>query len=294
MRGLEKIKSTIISIRDLPTIPEIVREAILFMSDIDVSMDKLVDIISKDPPLAGKLLRVVNSAFYGLSGKVGSLKFALVLLGMRQIRQLIFGISVLSLFPLEPGKPTFDRRRFWQHSAAVGMISRLLAIKAYHFIFEGSEFTAGLLHDIGKIVLDEYFHSEFIEALDISEKEQIPLYEAEMKVFGCTHAQIGQWVAERWNLPENIIETIALHHSPEMAKKEPFLVSIVHLANIFAQLKEVGFSGDIKPVCIYDDIGWNILSKSYPEFNDIDIVRFTHEIDREIEWAKEFWQVVYG
>lgn len=284
---MAKIKRRIGAIRDLPTLPSVIHEFHRVAEDPDAGMERIAEVIQKDPVLTGKVLRIVNSAFYGLQQKIGTLRLALVILGMKQIRHLVIGVSVMSVFPPKPGRPTFDRNRFWTHSAGVGMISRMVAARA-QAMFDGVEFTAGLLHDIGKVVLDEYFHEDFTEALARSEKKGIPLYEAEDEVFGVTHAQVGEWVAGHWNLPEELCEAIAFHHKPERAERNMVLTSVVHLANLLARMKGVGFSGDRASVRIEENVGWQILTTKCPPLADVDLESFILDLDREIAKGKEF------
>jgi putative nucleotidyltransferase with HDIG domain len=252
-------------------------------------MGDLVRVLRNDPSLTAKILRVANSAFYGMSGHVESLNAALVVLGMRELMHLVTCISVFHAFPTKPGQPTFDRKAFWVHSAGCGEISRSLTHRL-KLRFNSTEFTAGLLHDLGKILLDQYFHDEFMEALRLSYAEELSMVEAEERVFGVNHAEIGLWLAGMWNLPETIRDVITYHHRVPNAKREnQSLVAIVHLANNLCKHAGIGFSGNkIDEDMMNDGAAWKVLAELNPGIARPDFKQFVLEIEDNITRAREF------
>jgi putative nucleotidyltransferase with HDIG domain len=273
-------------INDLPTLPGIAAELLRMAHDPRSSMPQLSSIIERDPALSAKVLKVVNSPFYGMRQKIGDLDKALVILGMREIVNLVSGLLVFKTFSKHHG-PSFDRRAFWLHSAACAVISRSIALRL-KCRFAGEDFVGGLIHDIGKIVLDQFAHEDFMRAVDLAEVQRVPLYQAEEEVLGISHAQVGEWLAMTWGLPEALIEVIAEHHCVELAGNQPVLVATVHVANQICKIKGLGFSGYVPDFVLREDPGWLILQEECPQLGAMDMERFMFEIDGEIEKAKQF------
>jgi len=279
---VERIKK----VNDLPTLPGIAAELLRMVHDPRSSMPQLAAIIERDPALSSKVLRVVNSPFYGMRQKIGDLDKALVILGMREIVNLVSGLLVFKTFSKHHG-PSFDRRAFWLHSAACAVIARSIATRL-KCRFSGEDFVGGLIHDIGKIVLDQFAHEDFMKALDLAELQRVPLYEAEEEVMGVSHAQVGEWLAMTWGLPDALIEVIAEHHCVELAGGHPLLVATVHVSNQICKMKGLGFSGYVPDIVLREDTGWRMLQDAYPQLEMMDMDKFMVEIDGEIEKAKQF------
>jgi putative nucleotidyltransferase with HDIG domain len=290
---VEAIKRTILSAGDLPTLPQIALEVNQLASNPLTGMNEIVRIIRNDPALTAKILRVSNSAFYGMSGRVESLNMALVVLGMREINNLVTCISIFKAFPNKPGEQRFDRKTFWEHSAACGEIARVIASKL-HLRMHGVEFTAGLLHDIGKVVLEQHYHDEFMAALTFSQAQNLVSTEAERNVLGVDHAEIGAWLCERWHLPECITEAIRYHHQPTLAPQNKTLSAVVHLSDIITNAL---ISGNVHATVTYllsGDPAWDILTTQHPEIIGLDVVQFVEELEENIERAREFIRIASG
>jgi HD-like signal output (HDOD) protein len=282
-----EIKEIILAAGDLPTLPTIALEVASLANNPLTGMSEIVRIIRNDPALTAKILRVANSAFYGMPGRVESLNMALVVLGMREISNLVTCISIFRTFPATEGGTTFDRRAFWEHSAGCGEIARVITSKL-NMRLHGIEFTSGLLHDVGKIMLEQHFHKPFIEALRVIEAEHVPSIESEQRMIGADHAEIGSWMAESWTIPESITEAIRYHHQPGLAPHNQPLAAVVHLANIFTKAI---LCGDIRASLneiLSQDPAWEILARENPELVSMDVVQFVEELEENIERAKEF------
>ncbi|MBN1970190.1 MAG: HDOD domain-containing protein [Candidatus Delongbacteria bacterium] len=290
---LEEIKSRILSISDLPTLPTVATEVMSLADDPDTSINDLVEVIHNDPSITGKILRIANSAFYGMRQKIDTISRALVVLGMNEVNNLVTSISVFSAFPQSSDKESFNREKFWEHCAVTGEVSKAisnrLGLKAM-----GVAFTSGLLHDIGKIILDQYFHDEFMDAFSMSKARDIPLFEAEREIFGVNHSQIGGWLGEKWRLPPNLIDAITFHHKPMRSLNHKITTSIVSLANIFSKASDNSFSGEELKIILTDTEAWKILERELPAILSIDIERFTFELEEYSRNAKEFLKIVTG
>jgi putative nucleotidyltransferase with HDIG domain len=274
----------------LPTLPHVAMEVSRLANSSTSSMSDIVRIIHNDPSLTAKMLKVANSAFYGMPKRIESLNMALVVLGMREINSLVTSICIFKAFPITPGRPTFDREKFWEHSAGCGEIAKVIAHKLSIRVF-GVEFTAGLLHDIGKIVLDQYFHEDFILALELSQSENIPMVEAEERILGVGHTQLGAWLSSVWNLPPNLVDAIVYHHDPMGSKDHRTLCALIHLADAFCKIVGIGFSGDSVQTSFADDPAWSILKAVNPQIEEIDIEQFTIELQSSVERAREFVRI---
>jgi putative nucleotidyltransferase with HDIG domain len=283
----ENVKQKILEIGDLPTLPTVAIEVSRLANSLSSGISDIVRIIHNDPALTTKVLKIANSAFYGMAKRIESLNMALVVLGMKEINSLVTSICVFKAFPVVPGRTTFDRQRFWEHSAGCGEIAKVIAHKLSIRVF-AVEFTAGLLHDIGKIVMEQYFHDEFVRALEIVEQEQIPEIEAEERVLGVGHAQLGGWLATVWNLPQNIVDAITYHHDPLQSKEHQNLCSLVHLADDFCNTTGIGISRYESEGSFEDDPAWKVLQLDNPQIGEINVEQFTSELEDGVERAREF------
>ncbi len=272
---------------DLPTLPTIAFEVSRLANDPMVGMSELVRIIRNDPSMTGKILRVSNSAFYGMPRRVESLNMALVVLGMREVSNLVTSIAVLKAFPGSRDTEAFQREAFWEHSAGTGEISRVLSAKL-QMRLHGIEFTGGLLHNIGKIVLHQYYPQELSKAFKLASEENIPSIVAEQRVLGTDHAEVGAWMAEKWSLPSSIVESIRYHHQPQLAPEHSVLTAIVHIASSLAR-------GILNPSLrqrvnehLAQDPAWEVVAKDNPSILSLDIPTFVEEIEENIDRAREF------
>lgn len=222
------------SVDALPTLPTVVSQVLEKTRDPNTRLDDIVELISTDQALVSAVLRLVNSAFYGFSRRITTLKQAITLLGFRSVRNLVVNAGVVGIFR----RRTFNahhRRRLWDHSVACAVAARLLAEREGYAAREEA-FTAGLLHDIGKVVIDQYAPRDSAAILEKVEAGTDPCV-AESAVLGADHTQIGVWIAERWHLPKALCAVIAHHHDPSSAESYPELVRIVAAANVVSRIR---------------------------------------------------------
>ncbi len=233
-----EVEKMLQDIRQLPSLSVVVLEILDSFKDEGLKIPELVRKIGRDQGLAARVLRVANSAFLGFPSKVASINEAVVVLGFHSVRSLALAAGVIQQFPPGEGN-AFDRLAFWQHAIGVGVAARVLAQKLGRNQEEA--FTAGLLHDIGRLVLDAYFHDSFLKILDLAAQDDCPLATAEKKVLGMDHAEIGYEVARQWKFPLPVQLAIRGHHDPDASSSE--LTDLVHLANVLAHGLEIGNSG---------------------------------------------------
>ncbi|MBS4099530.1 MAG: HDOD domain-containing protein [Sulfuricella sp.] len=251
-------------VQQLPSLNQVVNEVLHSFDDEDVDIPSLVSKISRDQGLAARVLRVANSAFYGLSSHVSSVNEAVVVLGFYSIRSLVVAAGIINQFPNSAGK-TFDRLEFWQHAIGVGVCAKIIAARLGQDM--ETAFTAGLLHDVGILVLDAYFHDEFEQVLSCRAASDCTIIEAEMATLQVTHAQIGYEVAKRWKFPLPIQLAIRDHHHPDQGAPA-LLTDNVHLANVLCHALEIGnASYDMVPPL--SALAWERLGLSWDELGEM-------------------------
>jgi HD-like signal output (HDOD) protein len=191
----------------------------------------LAKVIAADQALTAKMLRLANSAYYGFARRITTMRDAVVLLGFREVRAATIASCVIDAVP---ASRHIDYARFWHYSVSVGMLAELLARAERHETDEA--FTAGVLHNIGRLALDEHRPSEFGDALVLADRERIPLHEAQRRVFGFSDAQLGQALAREWDFPEPLTEAVARHYlEPEALPETRSLLGFVTRARVFAR-----------------------------------------------------------
>jgi HD-like signal output (HDOD) protein len=170
---------------------------------------------------------------YGLKRKVSSIEFAVLILGFQEIKNIVAALSFVDAIEVVPTK-FFDPEEFWLHSILVGTAAKGIS---QHLGFEfGSEaFVAGLLHDLGILIIHKFFNSEFVQIVFKASTENISILEAETQVLGLTHQEIGKFLAEKWDLPLILCDSISFHHNPSEANENNYFVSIIHLVDYMTQ-----------------------------------------------------------
>jgi len=229
MLTIDYIRDKVKTIINLPALPSIAMEVVEMVDNPRTSASQLGKIISSDQALTAKVLKIANSPFYGFPKKISTIDFAIIVLGFDALKEIVISISLVS--SLQKKSDTyFDSKAFWDHSIATGVIARKLA-RDLGYRVSGEVFVGGLLHDMGVSVMHRYFNGEFRRIVDIARESDLTFTEAEESVMGVTHAEIGSWLAERWNLPDHLVEAILHHNTPMKAEMNPELVSIIHCAD---------------------------------------------------------------
>jgi len=256
----KEIQKRIRRIRGLPTLPPVVQKISDMVKSEKVSAEKIGKTIGQDYALTAKVLRLVNSAFYGLGGRVSSITNAVVLLGFNVVRGVVLSASVFELM---------DRGivGLWEHSLGTAIASGVVA-KALYVPEPETVSVAGLLHDIGKVVVPVKMPEIYKKILDIIEGSTLSIGEAERQVLAFDHSRIGMWLADEWNFPPNLTEPIVYHHTPQLAKEAKIQTAIVHLADILIRAKGFGFGGDPWVPEINTE-AWNLLGFSMKELEEV-------------------------
>ncbi len=215
------------SIRDLPSLPAVVMELMSCIDQEDSGANLLGEKISRDQALAAKTLRLANSSFYGMQRKISTIPQAIAVLGLNSVRTLVAAVAVSNAFP-GSSAGRFDFSMFWRHSIATALCAKALA--RHMRIDSDQAFIAGLLHDIGRLILVVRFPQEYDAVLDYSATNKCQLLQAERALLEVEHTQVGRALAEHWKFPMSIQDAIGLHHEPDLKKAGP-LATAVQVAN---------------------------------------------------------------
>jgi putative nucleotidyltransferase with HDIG domain len=294
--AIQVIENIIDQVQSLPTLPSLALDVMMMAENPESSLADIALILQKDPAIASKILKIANSAFYGYRRKVNNLQSALLILGLREVKTIVLGVSIVNLFKSSNPEEGYNHQLLWMHSAVVAQIARSLAFKTSLFDLELEAFTVGLIHDIGKIVLDQFRHHDFLKVIQLVQQEgDLTFLEAENRILGVNHAQIGGWLAHKWLFPLELAEAIEYHHNPQESKHSHILASLTHMADVFCKAKDLSFIEEFKGESITDNSGWKIIQENSPAGSlNFDIEHFTFGLDEEISKAQEFITISRG
>jgi putative nucleotidyltransferase with HDIG domain len=282
---IENVRDFIKGIGDLPTLPTLYAQFRQKMSDPKASAADIAQIISMDQAVVSNILRVANSAFYGFTRRISSITHAIVIIGFNGIHHIVLNTTVLKLFKNNPAVYNFDMRRIWEHSLATAVIAKLIAGKVGYPSRE-EIFTAGLLHDIGKIVIYRYLPQEFVEIIKCTQEKNGLIKDAESEVIGVDHIDIGECLLLEWSFPETLVATTAYLYNPVLAKDKMRATSIVHIANVLARTLGIGSGGDNQIPPISKD-AWEDLRLENDQIEDV-----VKNVQKEMESANIFTELI--
>ena len=242
----------------LTSFPDIYYRIKKALNDSKSSASYLADVISKDTSLATNLLKITNSAFYGLPSKVDTVTRAITLIGLGEISTLATGVLAMRFFKSIPQK-LIDMKTFWIHSIACGSIASIIS-RSKKGLEEERFFVAGMLHDIGRLVTAISLPQRTVQAILESRNRLTPLFKIEKEIFGYDHASVASLLLRKWNFPVALENMVQFHHEPANAL-QPLDASIIHLANIMSISCQFGHSGEIFVPPLHDN-AWEVLSIS--------------------------------
>ncbi len=273
-RDSEIIRKKIERLKKLPTLPTVVAKISRMVESTETSADELGKVISTDQVLAAKVLQLINSPIYGFPGRISSVTHGVVLLGFNVIKSLVLTASVFDIM-IE------QMKGLWEHSIGCAAIAIRLA-RRFPSIDPEEVSTAGLLHDLGKVVISSQLPEEFQQIIACTEKEKTYIIECEREILGTDHASVIRWVVKDWNLPITLVEPILYHHNPSISRNAPLQTAIVHLSDILVKAWGYGMSGD-SYVPKLDETAWQRLG-----FSEKDIPILVSEAWEEIESVDTF------
>jgi len=238
----KRLDNLIRQVQDLPSLPIAVTRVMQLTNDPKAGLSDVAHALASDQGLAARVLKLANSAYYGSSRRIGTVSEAVVILGMRTTRNLTLATSCQDMLEREVQGYFLPRGALWRHSLACAAAAQNLARRAH---FRGTEeaFVAGLLHDIGKVVMSAYLKAEFAQVLTRVAKGRLTFSDAEREVLGFDDAEVGARLLERWNLPTALVTAVRYHHAPSQAPESP-LAALVHVADTICLTLGIGLGVD--------------------------------------------------
>lgn len=250
------VQTAIREISHIATLPEITLKIVSIVEDPNSTAQDLHAVISKDPALCTRILKVVNSAFYGLPGQIGSINRAIVLLGLNAVKNIAIAASLSKMFKGGQLTPTFSAKDLWTHSLAVGTATKLIA-ETMKMGLVDEAFLTGLLHDVGVMVQMQWDRNKLSEVLDKTAKapagsSSIPFEEA---IFGANHQEFGAGLSEKWKFPKSFTNVIGYHHRPmDLPADQRTLPCMIYIADRMAAEFKGGYKADLGDTSIPDEI----------------------------------------
>ncbi|MFZ6641839.1 HDOD domain-containing protein [Undibacterium sp. TC4M20W] len=259
-----QLEDVVKKIKDLPTLPEVAMEMLQNLDDEESSLDMVTEKIALDQSVTAKLLRLANSSYYGNNSKVVTLQQATAMLGVKNVKNLIRTTALSNKFPTEKC-PAFDFKAFWRHSVATAICAELIS-RALHMKHDFA-FTAGLLHDIGKLVLVTCYPANYEQVLRYQKEADCLLIEAERHILHIDHVDAGLALATHWNFSEAVCDAIRGHHHPEQENLN-VLASVVHVANAIVHALDLAQDeNDILP--LLSQAAWDTLGLGEADYLSI-------------------------
>jgi putative nucleotidyltransferase with HDIG domain len=285
-RHLKKIQATIAR---MPSLSTTVVKVLETCNDPRASANDLKRVISLDPVLTGRVLKLINSAYFALGKPITSLTRAIIMLGVNTVKNLALSYAIMKNMTGSGSFHAFTTNEFWLHCLGVGVVAKSFAAAKGLFPAEQEEyFVAGLLHDLGKLPLNKQFSEEYFQVCQSASKQNEPFYLSEDRRLGIDHCKVGAMIGQKWRLGESLVETLSNHHHPDdCTENSRDLVSTISLANQIAIEFKIGAAGD----CITDRAMLAQLTDKvgvdYGQLSD-----FHESVSGEIEKARIFLDIV--
>ena len=227
--------------KEIATLPEVTIRIIDVVQDSRSTAHDLHQIVGNDPALSARVLRVVNSAFYGLPGQIGSIDRAIMMLGLNAVKNIAIAASLSRMFKTNVVHDDFSGKDLWTHSVAVGAANKVLT-NIMGLTLPDEAFLAGLIHDLGLVAIMQSCQAELLEILNLA-RTGVSYTEAEIKVIGATHEEVGAALAQRWRFPRPLQYVTGYHHRPEeLAQENRLLVTVTHVSDVLCAEKGLGMS----------------------------------------------------
>ena len=237
-----RINKILTKIKNFPTMPASGAKMLSLLENPEPTVTEIEEILRYDPGLTANVLKLANSAYFGIPTKVGSVRQAVILLGLKRLTQLVIASCVSAVmdkpipgYDLPPGD-------LWRHSIAVSIAAEAL-VKDRRTVDNEDIFTPALLHDVGKLILG-HFVKEDLEAIENIAAKGVPYVVAENMILGTDHAEVGAQVLTQWSFPTDVVETVRWHHDPDSPQSTHLHIDVVYLANLLCQTDGTGFHSE--------------------------------------------------
>ncbi len=272
-------------VKEIPTLPIVYQQLFSKMSNPNVSVPQLAEIVSKDQSLAAKILKLVNSAFYGYKKEITTISRAMVILGFRTVRNAALAISVFDYVSGTADDSHFPVEDFWKHSLCTASAAKVLGQKV-GIKQQEETFVCGLLHDVGKIIMKKYFEEDFSELCKYANDNNTSFSAAEEALIGVNHCMVAKTILRSWNFPPNLIEAVQFHHTLSSGASYPDMVALINVSNHISYEFDMGAPSSQAPAeC--DPLALKELGVTYEE-----VMGYKEEIMAETESALEILQII--
>ena len=277
-RQSAQLEAEIGKLESLSTAPVILQPLLkmLHTPTDEIPFDSVVEMVSRDGVIAVQCLRMANSPLFGRR-QVDTVRSAIMTLGIGRVRTLLLSLCMNQTVPKD--KWVLDTNSFWRHSFGCALVTQTMACGIGHPEPEKA-YLAGLIHDIGMLVNSVLYTAKFRECLRHAVAERCPLHVSESAVLGFSHEDSGRLLCKRWRFTEELLEVAGAHHKIELMPTAGPLVCLVHLADVLCRVRNLGYGYDeVLAVALAQDVAWKHLATAYPKLADVDLVRFTLDID---------------
>lgn len=276
----------------IPPIPVVIVELLKALNDENANMNDIARIIAKDPPMSMNVLKVANSAFYRLTNKVATVDHAVRMLGVKELGMICVSCGAYQALKPPTDSETFDINEFWKHSVATGVIAKKicaeLSVGDKNTIYFG-----GLLHDIGKVVLDRFAHEVYKIVIQVTHEECLPMIEAEKRIIGESHDTIGGMIMERWKFPFALADVARYHHAIALCPEETRpTVAVCALADELARVRYFGFGGDRSGIVLEETEAFRSLHTISPTIANVDVFKFLCDLETVDEEIVEMEKIL--
>ena len=283
-KSMENLEWIVKKSRNLPIFPQVTTKLMQVVSDTKAQAKDVSKIIESDQSLATRILRQVNSPFYGFSGRISTIQHAVVIMGFDAVKNLATGFSIAKM-SRKKNSTILNEEKFWEHSLGVAIGARSIA-KEIKYPCPEELFLAGLLHDIGKLILSDNLPGEYIKVLKLAEEKEEEIYQSEKNMFKVSHAEVGEWFTKENRFPPLLRACVKYHHTPSSQSSGEFIkaVKTIYLADRLCKLQKIGWAGD--NICtgetesIYKEIG---ITTEIRE-------RVVETLKTEVDETKEFFK----
>ncbi|HEY7097237.1 MAG TPA: HDOD domain-containing protein [Terriglobales bacterium] len=280
-------------IESTPAIPAVFLPLLnLLQSQSSASLDEVARLVAYDHAIAAQCLRVASSPLFGLAKAPESIRAAVVMLGLRRVETILLTCCLGNAFSTRDWP--IDAKTFWTHSLGCAMASRRFSAKLA-CCDSDKAYLAGLLHDIGFMVNCIVFPDETSVAVNLAHERQIPLHQAEVATMGFTHSASGKALAEKWHIADDIVQVIACHHLIEDGRSSSPLVALVHLIDLLCRMRNLGYGYyESHGVDLQGDPAWATLVAENKNFDELDIERFTFEMDDSLAEIHQLVNIIFA
>jgi HD-like signal output (HDOD) protein len=291
---IDNLRKRMEGLRQIPTIPAVLAPLLRYLQQEPVEqldIQKITSMIAQDKSLAAQCLEMANSPLFGRWQKVETLRGAVIGLGFQRVGDIAMSCGILNMLPRNGSG--IDPVVFWEHSLGCALVCRHFARKI-SFADPAKAYLAGLLHDIGIIVNLWVLPNEFQAAFEYGKRESIPLHEAEQRVMGFDHCESGRLLAEKWDLPSDLIQVAAFHHTPQRSSDQTGLVALVELSDMLCRMRGLNHGyAEARQVNIVEEPGFAMLAQKCPALKKFDWARLTLELDSYMDEVHALVRAVY-